>query len=196
MPNAFNSSQIKSALGWSNSFDRDAAYPLDKAAWFGSLADAQAAAATAVDAGSTASKYFFGMPIFVFDGTTASQYQIQGDKSLKEVGSATLGDDKSIELSDGNLLSLKNFGKKYYRYVPATETADATYELVEDGTFPAGLQPKTLLAEDGTIELAWYEPSTTTVEGLSEQMSSLSQTVSTLQDTVNNNVPSWGEDLV
>ena len=89
MPNAYNATQVKSKLGWSNSFDRNAAFPLEFAAWFGSYEDAQAAAQTAVEVGSTDSKYYYGMQLYVFDGTTARTYLIQGDKSLKEIGENT-----------------------------------------------------------------------------------------------------------
>lgn len=89
MPNAYSPEQVKSKLGWSNSFDRNAAYPLEFAAWFGSYEDAQAAAQTAVEVGSTDSKYYYGMQLYVFDGTTARTYLIQGDKSLKEIGENT-----------------------------------------------------------------------------------------------------------
>lgn len=85
MPNAYSPSQVKSKLGWSNSFDRNAAFPLEFAAWFGSYEDAQAAAQTAVEVGSTDSKYYYGMQLYVFDGTTARTYLIQGDKSLKRL---------------------------------------------------------------------------------------------------------------
>lgn len=89
MPNAYSPDQVKSKLGWSNSFDRNAAFPLDFAAWFGSYEDAQEAAQTAVEVGSTDSKYHYGMQLYVFDGTTARTYLIQGDKSLKEIGENT-----------------------------------------------------------------------------------------------------------
>lgn len=89
MPNAYSPDQVKSKLGWSNSFDRNAAFPLDFAAWFGSYEDAQAAAQTAVEVGSTDSKYHYGMQLYVFDGTNARTYLIQGDKSLKEIGENT-----------------------------------------------------------------------------------------------------------
>lgn len=89
MPNAYSPDQVKSKLGWSNSFDRNAAFPLEFAAWFGSYEDAQAAAQTAVEVGSTDSKYYYGMQLYVFDGTTARTYLIQGDKSLKEIGENT-----------------------------------------------------------------------------------------------------------
>lgn len=86
MPNAYSPDQVKSKLGWSNSFDRNAAFPLDFAAYFGSYEDAQEAAATAVEVGSTDSKYYYGMQVYVFDGTNARTYIIQGDKTLKEIG--------------------------------------------------------------------------------------------------------------
>lgn len=89
MPNAYSPDQVKSKLGWSNSFDRNAAFPLDFAAWFGSYEDAQTAAQTAVEVGSTDSKYHYGMQLYVFDGTNARTYLIQGDKSLKEIGENT-----------------------------------------------------------------------------------------------------------
>ena len=86
MPNAYSPDKVKSKLGWSNSFDRNAAFPLDFAAYFGSYEDAQEAAATAVEVGSTDSKYYYGMQVYVFDGTNARTYIIQGDKTLKEIG--------------------------------------------------------------------------------------------------------------
>lgn len=89
MATAYSPSQVKSKLGWSNSFNPNAAFPLDFRVWFGSLEDAQAAANTAVDFGSTDSAYHYGMQLYVFDGTKATTYLIQGDKSLMEVGAAT-----------------------------------------------------------------------------------------------------------
>ena len=55
MPEAYDRSQIKSKLGWSNSFNPNAAFPLDARQYFGSYAEAEAAAATAVAVGSTES---------------------------------------------------------------------------------------------------------------------------------------------
>ena len=89
MANAFNISQIKSKLGWSNSFDRNAAFPLDINSWFGSYEEAVAAAATAVQVGSSNSKYYFGQQVYVFDGASAKTYLIQGDGTLQEIGSDT-----------------------------------------------------------------------------------------------------------
>lgn len=179
-----------SKMDWAKPFQRTGKFPLDRSDLFSSYDDAVKYAAgnkEDPDSRGLCGTSYVGQVIAVYEGDTVTVYKIDADRTLKEVGSATLGDGKSIDLGDGNILSLKNFGKKYYKYVPATEDAEATYELVEDGTFPAGLQPKTRLADDGTIELAWYEPSATTVEGLSEQMASLTETVNTMQETVSKN---------
>lgn len=177
-------------MDWAKPFQRTGKFPIDRSEMFSSYADAVKYAAgnkEDPDSRGLCGTSYVGQNITVVENDVVTVYKIEANRTLKEVGSATLGDGKSIDLDDGNVLSLKNFGKKYYRYVPATESAEATYELVEDGTFPAGLQPKTRLAEDGTIELAWYEPSSTTVEGLSEQMASLTETVNTMQGTVSSN---------
>lgn len=89
MAEKFSPTQVKSKLGWSNSFDRNAAFPLDINSWFGSYEEAVAAAAKAVQVGSSASKYYFGQQVYVFDGSVATTYLIQGDGTLKEIGSGT-----------------------------------------------------------------------------------------------------------
>ncbi len=115
MANAYSPEMIKSKLGWSNSFNPNAAFPLDFRAYFGSLEDAQAAANTAVDFGSTDSAYYFGMQLYVFDGTSAKTYLIQGDKSLLEVGAAS---DPMIFVDDQTaMLALTDIkaGQQVYR---------------------------------------------------------------------------------
>lgn len=87
MAEQFSPTQVKSKLGWSNSFDRNAAFPLDINSWFGSYEEAVAAAAKAVQVGSSESKYYFGQQVYVFDGSVATTYLIQGDGTLKEIGS-------------------------------------------------------------------------------------------------------------
>lgn len=89
MATKYDPSMIKSKLGWSNSFNPNAAFPLDFRVYFGSLEAAEAAAATAVDFGSTDSAYHYGMQLYVFDGTTATTYLINGDNTLTEIGAAS-----------------------------------------------------------------------------------------------------------
>lgn len=88
--------------------------------------------------------------------------------NIEEVGSATLGDNKSIELN-GGVLSVKDFGKRFYKYIAATETEEAKYELVEvseSNPWKAGLQPRI----DAEGNIGWYEPNPTTIEGVQDQV--------------------------
>lgn len=114
---------------------------------------------------------------------TATAYIIADvEGNLKEVGSATIGDNKTIVLGDDGALSLKNYGVFYYKWVDKVGEVEAHHEKqVVDAEHPwiAGLEPKVASNEEGGLEIAWYQPSTTTVEGLSS-------TVGTLQTEVNN----------
>lgn len=112
---------------------------------------------------------------------------------LVEVGAATLGDNKTITLDENGVLSLKNWGKEYYRWVDAVgEEGQEGYvaahheKQLVDETHPwiAGLEPKSVAGADGTFEIAWYQPSTTTVEGLSSTVNSLRTSVETIQQTI------------
>lgn len=87
--------------------------------------------------------------------------------NIEEVGSATNGDDVSIELTNG-VLSVKDFGKRYYKYIAAVEGGEAAhYELTEG--WIAGLEPR-VVEEDGKMVIGWYEPNPTTAEGVKDQV--------------------------
>ena len=119
------------------------------------------------------------------DNTAKAYIIADTNGTLTEVGAATLGDNKTIVLEEGTL-ALKNWGKEYYRWVDAVgEEGKEGYvaghheKQVVDDSHPwiAGLEPKAVAGADGTFELAWYQPSTTTVEGLSSTVSSIRTTV-------------------
>lgn len=115
MAEKYTSSMIKSKLGWSNSFNPNAAFPLDFRVWFGSKEEAEAAAATAVDFGSTDSAYHYGMQLYVFDGTTPTTYLINGDNTLIEIGANS---DPMIFVADAaEMLALTDIkaGQQVYR---------------------------------------------------------------------------------
>lgn len=155
-------------------FERTNPVPIDKYSIFSSLADAQA--------------YAFENPVaypgqtlaVVTDTNKVTLYVIQAnaataEASLAEVGSATLGDGVSVELTTDKKLKIKDFGTKYYAQSVADD-GTVSFTLVE--SFKAGLEPRVRLNEDtGAFEIAWYEPSTTTVEGLSKTVDSLADTV-------------------
>lgn len=102
--------------------------------------------------------------------------------NIEEVGSATLGDGKSIEL-EGGVLSVKDFGKRYYKYIAATETEEAKYELVEvseENPWKAGLQPRI----DAEGNIGWYEPNPTTIEGVQDQVTGIQGDVEQAQKDI------------
>lgn len=208
---------ISNTLNFAVAFNPTTAFPLDARSIFGSKTAADAAAATAENAGSSNTVYYFGMPVVVFENDVATMYIIQGDKTLKEVGSAPVPDDATIELTDSGALQLKDFGKQYYKYhepdtiidgswtYPDTMPTDGvndgdycqagdvwykyvtdTWTAVEDGYVPnanawyeltsgwkAGLEPKVVSAAGNKYNIAWYEPSTTSIEGISSIISNM-----------------------
>lgn len=102
------------------------------------------------------------------------------DQTLDEIITSILDkpeivvDNISIAF-DNNILSLKNYGVKYYRFVAATENVEAHYEpQIVDSEHPwaAGLEPR-VVEENGELVLGWYEPNTTTIGGIQNQITSI-----------------------
>ena len=143
-------------LNFSIPFAMTSALPLDWNALFDSYEDAVAAAATAEAAGSSATVYYYGQQICVVESGVATLYVIQPDKSLAPVGSAPVGDNKSIVVTDG-VIALDGFA-----------------------TAVTGQQPR--IAADGTLE--WYTPDISTVSGLQEAVGQLQTDVDALEATV------------
>lgn len=113
---------------------------------------------------------------------TSTAYIILNEAGdLQEVGSATLGDNLSIELDEHGTLALKDYGKRYYQYVEKVEATDeaeavpAHYDLVEvDETHPwkSGLEPR-VVKEGDDLVIGWYEPNPTTVDGVQDQVTAV-----------------------
>ena len=137
-------------LDFAVAFNRQTAFPLDAKSYFESLELATAAAASAQEAGSSETTYYFGQTIAVVENGKATLYVIQPDKTLKEVGGNILIDENAFVKGEDGKLSLLGF-------------ADAV----------GGAQ--LVKTEDGKV--SWVKPDTTTVEGLSTAVASLQKTV-------------------
>lgn len=224
---AYSYEMIKNILSYAVALSPDSAFPLDARSYFGSYNEALAAAQKAREAGSTESVYFYGQQLYVVENDVVTTYLIQTDNTLKEVGSATLGDDKTITLGSDGVLSLKSFGKEYYAYIPVDVVIEGEFSSVEDlpaanageyalvgnayyrynGTswdavegeftpnkeakhtlttgWKTGLEPKVVASATGDgYELAWCEPSSTTVEGLTSIVSGVQTSVDNLSQAV------------
>lgn len=96
------------------------------------------------------------------------------------------GDDKSVEVVEGKV-QLKSFNIGYYKYVPAVRndsgaiTEPSSYTYVEG--FVSGLEPR-VIEKGGALEIAWYEPSTETAEGVSSKVESLSKTLDEMKESL------------
>lgn len=73
-------------LNFAVSFKPTTAFPLDARSYFDSLSEAQAAAATAEEVGSSNSVYYIGQTLVVVENGAATPYTIQPDKTLKKPG--------------------------------------------------------------------------------------------------------------
>lgn len=138
----------------SASFNPTSAFPLDARYYFGSLAEAELAAAGAVEVGSADGTHFYGESVVVVTETDATLYVINPDKTLKQVGKVPLGDGKSISVAADGTISMLGF-------------ADAD----------EGAQPRK--KADGTIE--WVVPSTDTVDGLQKTVAGLQSDVDAIE---------------
>lgn len=141
-------------LDFAVAFSRQTAFPLDAKSYFESLELAQAAAATAQEAGSSETVYYFGQTIAVVENSIATLYVIQPDKTLKEVG--------------GNIAINENVFVK----------TDDKLDLVGFAGAVAGAQ----LVKSADGKLSWVKPDTTTVEGLSTSVTALEHTVNGYTD--------------
>lgn len=114
------------------------------------------------------------------------------DEKLANVQASFDINEDAFELDDG-VLSLKDYQKRYYKYVPETAAegeegepdyvpaVPGHYELVtvdNDHPWPAGLTPK--VNADGSI--GWYEPNTSTLEGLRDLVDDLQTQVQNLDE--------------
>ena len=98
-------------LEFSVSFNPTSAFPLDARSYFESLSAAQAAAASAKEAGSTESLYYYGQTIVVVEENVATFYVIQPDNTLSLVKGAVFVDKNIFEYDNTGNLILKGFNE-------------------------------------------------------------------------------------
>ena len=137
-----------SKMNFSVSFNPTSAFPLDARSYFESYDLALAAAAKAVEAGSTEGTLYFGQTIAVVENGAAQLYIIQPDKTLTEVGSKVVVDENAFELDEDGTLKLLGLAE-----------AEEGAQLVK--------------SKDGS--LIWVKPDTTTVDGLAGAVETLEE---------------------
>ena len=181
-----------SKLDWAFAFQRTGSFPLDRSSLFSSLSDAEAyARGDKTDSRELGGSSYVGQPISIYDerNNSVSLYIIDTDRSLKEVGSAPLVDNNSIEIIN-NVVQLKDFGTKYYAFIPAVKNEEtgevitpSTYVLT-DG-FKEGLEPRVCL-ENEKYSITWYEPSDETVEDIFSALENINSEINNLETSIIN----------
>lgn len=137
-------------LDFAVAFNRQTAFPLDAKSYFESLELATAAAASAQEAGSSETTYYYGQTVAVVESGKATLYVIQPDNTLKEVG--------------GNIVINENVFAK---------DADGSLNLLGFADAVAGAQ----LVKSADGKVSWIKPDATTVEGLQTAVSTLQTTI-------------------
>lgn len=166
--------------------------PLDSTAIWYNLEDMQNYAKT----GATA--YVGQTLVYVNEAEkTSTAYIIADDAgTLQEIGAGKVEfDNVTIETNTSGKVALKDFGKKYYKWVktvPASGTpgedgyvaeVPGHYEAqIVDETNPwkAGLELRTVNAS----EMGWYEPNTETTAGLNSAVTALQGDVTELRNSL------------
>lgn len=181
-----------SKLDWAFAFQRTGSFPLDRSSLFSSLSDAEAyARGDKTDSRELGGSSYVGQPISIYDerNNSVSLYIIDTDRSLKEVGSAPLVDNNSIEIIN-NVVQLKDFGTKYYAFIPAVKNEEtgevitpSTYVLTEG--FKEGLEPRVRL-ENEKYSIAWYEPSGETAEDIFSALENINSEINNLETSITN----------
>lgn len=184
---------LSSALmTFDKSFARANGQPLDSTEVYYSLEDAKTYAASA--------GAYVGQKIVVIDESgVVSHYSIEnaaGD--LKELGTKPVGDMRSITVDAEGVVSVKDFGTGYYKYIPVEKNEDGStkegtgvYESTLTEGFAENLTPKVRLAANGGYEIAWYAPNTDTTEGVLDTVTGLTESL----ETLNGNVDKVEEDV-
>lgn len=137
-------------LDFAVAFNRQTAFPLDAKSYFESLELATAAAASAQEAGSSETTYYYGQTVAVVENGKATLYVIQPNNTLKEVG--------------GNIVINENVFAK---------DADGSLNLLGFADAVAGAQ----LVKSADGKVSWVKPDATTVEGLQTAVSTLQTTI-------------------
>jgi len=167
---AFNP-EIKGYMTFGKSFSRGAAFPLEA---YEIWTDYDALVAYAANTDPNKDPSYIGQKVAYIDtaNNKVVHYGIEIDGTLKELGCAPMGDEKTIAVAEDGTVSLKGI-----------EALEFERDVVDEEGNPTGqkenVQFQPLMTKDGLI---WVEPSKTTVEGLAALIDGLTVRVSALEN--------------
>ena len=133
-----------------------------------------------------------GQIVAVVNADSTGIYYLDQNLAIQPVGVIPVGDNLSIDMDENDVISLHDFGKAFYKYIPEVKdengetTSEAKYEKVsvdETNLWKAGLEPR-VVTEDGKLVIGWFEPNPTTIEGVNDQVTAVQGTVADLETSV------------
>lgn len=156
------------------SFKPITAFPLDSRSYYESLAAAEAAAATAVEAGSDQGTVYFGQTFVVVENGVAQMLQVQPDGTLSEIGG-------KIEIDENQFVIDEETGKlNLFGFADAVAGAQPVIEEVE-------------VEGEKVKRIKWVKPDTTTVDGLATAVADLETAQEALEKRVAANEVAIGD---
>ena len=103
-----------------------------------------------------------------------------GDIKISDGDITYLVDNLTISKAEDNTLYLKNFNEQFYAY----EDGEYVLKKVSEGNqWRVGLEPR-VAYENGEFVLAWYEPNTTTVDGIEAALAALENRVAANEEAI------------
>lgn len=167
---AFNSN-IKGYMTFGKSFSRGAAFPLEA---YEIWTDYDALVAYAANTDPNRDPSYIGQKVAYVDleNNKVTHYGIEIDGTLKELGAAPIGDEKSIVIGENNTISLKGIDALVFERDVIGEDGEPTGVKEE-------IKYQPLMTKNG---LVWIEPSKTTVEELATLIDDLTARVKALED--------------
>jgi hypothetical protein len=158
-------SNIKGYMTFGKSFSRGGAFPLEA---YEIWTDYDALVAYAANTNPDKDPSYIGQKVAYVDkvNNKVVHYGIEIDGSLKELGCAPIGDEKSIVVAEDGTVSLKGINA-------------LVFERELEGGGKEDVQYQPLMTKNG---LVWVEPSKTTVEGLATLIEGLTARVKALED--------------
>jgi hypothetical protein len=97
-----------------------------------------------------------------------------------------LVDNATVSQADDGTLSLANYQKSYWKYIPKTDSEDSKYvevEVSDDNPWKENLEPR-VVKKDGKFILGWFEQNPTTIEGLTADIAGTQAALTTAQTDI------------
>lgn len=138
------------------------------------------------EAGSKCAPYVFNESGWVpLSGLVdADDVYLDGETLRSVLAALKLQADNKTIVSNNQVLSLYNFGAKYYEF---DSTSGEYIERVVDEEHPwkSGLEPR-VVSENDELVIGWYEPNTSTTEEIKSALADLQTSVTDLTAQLNN----------